>query len=337
MKKNLTFLILLALLVSSCASRRQNVFPREQVTGYGNQMLGRKYADVDTASFQKLERVERVFNLHIFFSGLVAQSQASIRRRQKIQEQRLQYPDIQINDIDHVFQWLRELFSDNRGLSNSTDPFFVDVTHYKKVEDGFLIKGVQTSHSIRALHHPCLRKEREMWKIFLVGFDHSLIWVRQWRERCPLAYEINIELVFPEFEEADVRFPELKNYSFDSLLVANMRYPVSASEIGLQGVVVASFTVEADGEVSDVRIVRGTDSVFEREVRRTVQSQISDSNRQWISGTKNGEKIPMEIIVRVWFLFDPYTIPRRQPLTSITTRVTPNRRIFWQRITGIFR
>ena len=189
MKKNLTFLILLALLASSCASRRQNVppvFPREQATGYTNLMLHRKYADVDTASFQQLERTERIFHL---FAGAICDVRSA--RIRKTQQRRLQYPDVRINDIDHVFQWLRELYSDNRGFG--LDPLFIDFSHYKEVEDGFLIKGVQTSHYRRALHYPCLRKRSELWLIFLMGFDHNMVSVREWQEHCPLAYEINID------------------------------------------------------------------------------------------------------------------------------------------------
>ena len=49
-------------------------------------------------------------------------------------------------------------------------------------------------------------------------------------------------------------------------------YPEKAKEMGLQGRVTLSFTVEADGRVADVRVLRGVDEILDKEAVRVVSS-----------------------------------------------------------------
>ena len=307
------------LIVSSCASRRQ--FPREQSTRYTDVRLVAKYLNVDTANFRRLERVERVYHYDYLFRflGFETQMMANRKRRAVIQRQRNKYPETQINDIDHVFRWLREVYSNihieaklylniqRTAYDVRFEPILFDISHYKPVEDGFLLMGVQTSHSI-TMQRPCLRQEREIWIILLVGYDHNIMEVKRWRNPCPYTAEIQIQLHFPEFEdEADVCLPKLAEHSLDSLILANIWYPAVALGVNKLGRVIVSFTVDADGELPDGRetgfeiVKSGGDPSLDRAVLRTVQAF---RNYQWIPGKKNGEKVPMEIQVEVEFLIN---------------------------------
>ena len=331
MKKSIIIsIILLALIVNGCANRRHSassvfpfpefvsslpelctntIFPLQQRTGYTDSMLIAKYLNVDTASFRQLESVRRIFHM----PTLVGRDRGSREESQRlIQQQRLRYPRRQIRNIDEVSRWLTEVYTNNEyvrhfysrpGVRRCSHRRF-DFTHYKQVEDGFLVKGQLASVSSGVLPY-CSRWRR--YGIFLVGRDHNIIEIKRWEvDPCPpcpndpRAYaEINIQIHFPEFENADVRLPELRNHSFDSLLLRNIRYPPIALEVAIHGRVIVSFMVEAEGEISNLEImVREIDPVFNREVLRTVQGV---ADRQWIPGMKNGEKTPMEILVEVEF------------------------------------
>lgn len=51
-----------------------------------------------------------------------------------------------------------------------------------------------------------------------------------------------------------------------------MRYPVAASENGIQGVVLVKFEVLSDGTVGKVEILRGRDSSLVKEALRIIKS-----------------------------------------------------------------
>lgn len=55
-------------------------------------------------------------------------------------------------------------------------------------------------------------------------------------------------------------------------LAENIKYPVIAQENGIQGLITASYTVNEDGTVSDVRIKVGADPSLDKEVLRVVSS-----------------------------------------------------------------
>lgn len=79
---------------------------------------------------------------------------------------------------------------------------------------------------------------------------------------------------------------------FRSFIAENLVYPEIALENGIQGRVFVSFIVEADGSVSNVKIVRGVDPSLDREAVRVIES-----SPRWEPGTQKGTK------VRVSFTF----------------------------------
>ena len=111
----------------------------------------------------------------------------------------------------------------------------------------------------------------------------------------------NVEVHLPEFENAEVRYPELSGGCIRSFFLRNTRYPIIAQENNIQGRVIVSFVVEIDGTTSNLCFKGSADFLLEREVmmviRRTSRCwapAVNDGGK-WTPAMKNGEKIPMEI------------------------------------------
>jgi len=303
------------LLLQQIADYTAAGFPLQEIRGYTDSMLVAKYLNVDLESFRRLRRERLILNMPIIrWLEHPLERIAQKERQLMIARERHNYPDTQIRDIAQALRWLLAVYQNNEasradlplpehrsGWGLKSTPYFL-ISYYKQVGDGFLVKGWRGSFTDIVL--PYCDRSRD-YGIFLVGYDHNIVEIKRWRVRnyCPVieSYaEINIKIRYPEFEGADVRLPERVRYRLDSRLAAHIGYPVLALEMNIHGTVVASFIVDADGVGSDVEIVRsGGDPLLDREVLRTVRAFILGS--QWIPGTKNGEKIPMEIQVEVEF------------------------------------
>jgi TonB family protein len=76
----------------------------------------------------------------------------------------------------------------------------------------------------------------------------------------------------------------------------NIRYPVVAQENDVQGRVVATFVVERDGSIGDVRIVKSVDPSLDKEAQRIVKSM-----PHWIPAKQNGIAVRCKYTVPVTF------------------------------------
>ncbi len=90
----------------------------------------------------------------------------------------------------------------------------------------------------------------------------------------------------PEFEGDD------KGDKFRSYIAKNLSYPEDAAEKKISGKVFIQFTVETDGSVSNVKVVRGVDPLLDAEAMRVVKS-----SPIWKPGKQRGQN------VRVSFTF----------------------------------
>lgn len=86
------------------------------------------------------------------------------------------------------------------------------------------------------------------------------------------------------------------NGALMSYLASNIKYPVVAQEIGVQGRVIVSFVVERDGSISDVRVARSVDPSLDREAQRVVKSM-----PRWKPGKQNGSAVRVKYTVPVVF------------------------------------
>ena len=321
MKKTIIIsIILFSLFASSCANRKQTQMQNERMQRSLRTQAQRafieKYSNVDTASFQQLERSHEILHMPDIwriwqYRGVILRDE----RQAQIERQMRRYPRTQIRNIEQVSSWLTEVYTNNRAVrralnseqanSDITNSFYF--SHYKQVEDGFLIKGKYIRSRLFDCHCTPTR-----WGIYLVGYNHNIVAISSWFiDPCPNKprTKINTTIRFPEFENADVRFPELLDNCLDSLISRSIRYPSPSLELAEYGKVVVAFTVDTNGSVSDPKIVKNAESpALNREALRTVRfaTGVSENAPEsvWISGMKNGEKIPMEVQVEVDFVID---------------------------------
>ncbi|MBQ4393410.1 MAG: energy transducer TonB [Prevotella sp.] len=79
-------------------------------------------------------------------------------------------------------------------------------------------------------------------------------------------------------------------------LSKNIKYPVIAEENSIQGRVVATFVVERDGSITDVKIVKSVDPSLDKEAVRVLKSM-----PKWIPGKQNGQAVRVKYTVPVTF------------------------------------
>jgi len=92
----------------------------------------------------------------------------------------------------------------------------------------------------------------------------------------------------PHFNGGDAALMEFLN--------KNIKYPVIAEENGIQGRVVATFVVERDGSITDVKIARSVDPSLDKEAVRVIKSM-----PKWVPGRQNGSPVRVKFTLPVTF------------------------------------
>ncbi len=113
------------------------------------------------------------------------------------------------------------------------------------------------------------------------------------------ALEIDHFPRFPGCEDQDLSKTELQKCSMDKLIgyISNeLKYPEAAKKNRVQGTVIAGFTVDTDGSVSNVEIKRGIGSGCDEEVQRILTGM-----PRWIPGAKDGKPQKMSMTLPVAF------------------------------------
>jgi TonB family protein len=81
----------------------------------------------------------------------------------------------------------------------------------------------------------------------------------------------------------------------------NVRYPKEAQEAKVEGIVVASFVVETDGTLSNIKIIKTLGQGTDEEVMRVIETM----NGNWLPGKQDGVAVPVQ-----------YTLPMRFTLKN---------------------
>lgn len=81
-----------------------------------------------------------------------------------------------------------------------------------------------------------------------------------------------------------------------SFLNRNIRYPIIALENGVQGRVMVSFTVNQDGSIVDVEVLRSINPSLDQEAKRLVSSM-----PKWMPGRQRGKPVRVKYAVPVHF------------------------------------
>lgn len=83
---------------------------------------------------------------------------------------------------------------------------------------------------------------------------------------------------------------------FTKWVFSQIVYPEIAKENGVQGRVTLQFTVNTDGRVSDVKVLRGVDSSLDKEAVRVVSS-----SPKWAPGKQRGKAVKVRFTFPVIF------------------------------------
>jgi protein TonB len=93
----------------------------------------------------------------------------------------------------------------------------------------------------------------------------------------------------PKFKDGDFK-------SFQTWVMQNVKYPEQAKKEGIEGKVYAEFIVEKDGTVSNVKVIKSSDSCLNEEVIKVVKS-----SPDWTPGKQNGKIVRVKFVVPVNF------------------------------------
>lgn len=104
----------------------------------------------------------------------------------------------------------------------------------------------------------------------------------------PLTYEEKM----PEFPGGLV---EMYKY-----VASNLKYPAQAKALRVSGQVNVRFVVQANGEITDAKAIRGIGHGCDEEAIRVVLSM--NENHRWIPGLHNGKAVPVTFTLPLKFV-----------------------------------
>ncbi|MCE5331228.1 MAG: energy transducer TonB [Bacteroidales bacterium] len=109
-----------------------------------------------------------------------------------------------------------------------------------------------------------------------------------------IKYDIPPEVV----DEIHIYVEEMPEFKGDvtTYLAKNLKYPVMAQEIGIQGRVICQFVVNKDGSIGDVQVVRSADKSLDNEAVRVIKSMPN-----WKPGKLNGKAVRVKYTLPVNF------------------------------------
>ncbi|TFV97546.1 M56 family peptidase [Algoriphagus kandeliae] len=96
--------------------------------------------------------------------------------------------------------------------------------------------------------------------------------------------EIGADEIFDVVE--DMPTPTGGMSAWGEYLMANLKYPDKAKQMGIEGTVVLAFVVNTDGSISDVEILRGIGAGCDEEAHRVVQNAPN-----WEPGKQRGQAV----------------------------------------------
>ena len=94
----------------------------------------------------------------------------------------------------------------------------------------------------------------------------------------------------PSFQGGDLT-------KFRDFVHKNLKYPEIAAENGIQGRVILSFVVEANGTLSNVKVLRGVDPAIDKEAIRVVES-----SPKWSPGQQRGKPVRVSFNMPIIFV-----------------------------------
>lgn len=104
-------------------------------------------------------------------------------------------------------------------------------------------------------------------------------------EEAPIFTVVESMPTFPGGDEARIKY-----------LQENLKYPQMARESGIQGRVFVTFVVERDGNITDVKILRGIGGGCDEEAIRVIQNM-----PKWVPGKQRGKPVRVQFNMPILF------------------------------------
>ena len=104
------------------------------------------------------------------------------------------------------------------------------------------------------------------------------------------AIEYGLVEVKPTFQDGDAN-------AFSLWVNENLKYPEAAKEAQVQGRVTLQFTVDKEGNVKDVKVVKGVDPALDNEAVRVISQ-----SPKWNPGMQNGEPVNVTYMFPVVYM-----------------------------------
>lgn len=127
--------------------------------------------------------------------------------------------------------------------------------------------------------------------------DNSAIEIQDYKEAVVEEEEVEEEAIPFQLVEQKPSFNGGDANEFSKWVNSRLVYPEIAKENGVQGRVTLSFTVEADGRVTNVRVLKGVDDSLDKEAVRVVSS-----SPRWTPGKQRDRKVKVTYTFPVYFM-----------------------------------
>ena len=115
--------------------------------------------------------------------------------------------------------------------------------------------------------------------------------------------EVKEEVQEEKVEEVFLVVEEMPSFGsgdandFRAYVSQNMKYPEVAAENGIQGRVFVQFVVEADGRLTNVKVIRGVDPALDKEAIRVVEA-----SPKWNPGKQRGKPVRVSFTFPITFV-----------------------------------
>ena len=127
--------------------------------------------------------------------------------------------------------------------------------------------------------------------------DNSAIEIQDYKEAVVEEEEVEEEAIPFQLVEQKPSFNGGDANEFSKWVNSRLVYPEIAKENGVQGRVTLSFTVEADGRVTNVKVLKGVDDSLDKEAVRVVSS-----SPKWTPGKQRDRKVKVTYTFPVYFM-----------------------------------
>ncbi|MBO4757692.1 MAG: energy transducer TonB [Bacteroidales bacterium] len=109
--------------------------------------------------------------------------------------------------------------------------------------------------------------------------------------------EVGIDYLLPEEDVLHPSFMGQDKNAFSKWIKEHQRYPQKAKKAGVYGRVLVSFTIDEEGRMTDVKLVRSVHPLLDKEALRVIKS----APKKWTAGTRNGKPFAFKYYMPVIF------------------------------------